>query len=60
VLNITNIHNPSIELQLPPPEKANGTAVIVAAGGRQHNALGLARRGRNRQVAQRIGCRGIQ
>ncbi len=33
VLNITNIHNPSIELQLPPPDKANGTAVIVAAGG---------------------------
>jgi endo-1,4-beta-xylanase len=33
VLNITNIHNPSIELQLPPSEKANGTAVIVAAGG---------------------------
>jgi endo-1,4-beta-xylanase len=33
VLNITNIHNPSIELQLPPADKANGTAVIVAAGG---------------------------
>ena len=33
VLNITNIHNPSIELQLPPAEKANGTAMIVAAGG---------------------------
>ncbi|HEX4000894.1 MAG TPA: alpha/beta hydrolase [Pirellulales bacterium] len=33
VLNITNIHNPSIELQLPPAGKANGTAIIVAAGG---------------------------
>ena len=33
VLNITNIHNPSIALQLPPADKANGTAVIVAAGG---------------------------
>ncbi len=33
VLNITNIHNPSIELQLPPADKVNGTAVIVAAGG---------------------------
>ena len=33
VLNITNIHNPSIEPQLPSPEKANGMAVIVAAGG---------------------------
>jgi hypothetical protein len=33
VLNITNIHNPSIELQLPPADKVNGMAVIVAAGG---------------------------
>lgn len=28
-----NIHNPSLTLFLPPPGKANGTAVIVAAGG---------------------------
>jgi endo-1,4-beta-xylanase len=33
VQNITNIHNPSIELQLPAADKANGTGVIVAAGG---------------------------
>jgi acetyl esterase/lipase len=31
--NITNVHNPSIELQLPPPEQANGTAIILAPGG---------------------------
>jgi acetyl esterase/lipase len=28
-----NIHNPSLTLFLPPPGKANGTAVIVVAGG---------------------------
>ncbi|HQR35703.1 MAG TPA: hypothetical protein PLK30_23395, partial [Blastocatellia bacterium] len=28
-----NIHNPSIEVFLAPKEKANGTALIVAAGG---------------------------
>ncbi|HZZ70933.1 MAG TPA: alpha/beta hydrolase [Pirellulales bacterium] len=33
VLNVTNIHNPSIEVHLPPKDKANGMAVIVAAGG---------------------------
>ena len=30
---ITNIHNPSVELHLAPPEIANGTAMILAAGG---------------------------
>ena len=33
VLHIDNIHNPSIELYLAPADKANGMAVIVAAGG---------------------------
>lgn len=33
VLNLENIHNPSIELHLAPADKANGMAVIVAAGG---------------------------
>ncbi|HEX5243148.1 MAG TPA: alpha/beta hydrolase [Tepidisphaeraceae bacterium] len=33
VSNVTNIHNPSIELYLAPPEKANGMAMILAAGG---------------------------
>lgn len=33
VQKVTNINNPSIELHLAAPDKANGTAVIVAAGG---------------------------
>jgi endo-1,4-beta-xylanase len=33
VESVTNIHNPSIELHLAPPDKANGMAIIVAAGG---------------------------
>ena len=33
VLHIDNIHNPSIELYLAPADKANGMAVIIAAGG---------------------------
>src|SRR5947209_8251891 len=31
--SIRNVHNPSIEVHLPPAEKATGTAVIVAPGG---------------------------
>jgi pimeloyl-ACP methyl ester carboxylesterase len=30
---VENIHNPSIELYLAPPEKANGMSVILSAGG---------------------------
>ena len=33
IRQIKNIHNPSIEVLLPPTGKANGTALIVAAGG---------------------------
>ena len=33
VLSATNIHNPSIELYLAPPEKANGMSVILSPGG---------------------------
>lgn len=33
VAAVTNIHNPSIELYLAPPDKANGTAVILSPGG---------------------------
>jgi acetyl esterase/lipase len=33
VQSVTNIHNPSIEVHLAPPEKANGMAVIVVPGG---------------------------
>lgn len=31
--SIKNVHNPSIEVRLPPPDKATGTAVLVAPGG---------------------------
>src|SRR6266540_1786289 len=33
IRQVKNIHNPSIEVFLPPPEKATGAALIVAAGG---------------------------
>jgi acetyl esterase/lipase len=33
VQSVVNIHNPSIEVHLAPAEKANGMAIIVAAGG---------------------------
>ncbi len=33
VQRVVNIHNPSIELHLSPADKANGTAIVVAAGG---------------------------
>src|SRR5262245_58395282 len=33
IRQIKNIHNPAIEVFLPPPEKATGAALIVAAGG---------------------------
>lgn len=33
VQSIVNIHNPSIELHLAPADKANGMAIILAAGG---------------------------
>ena len=33
LISVVNIHNPSIEVHLAPPDKANGMAVIVAAGG---------------------------
>ncbi|HEU4752928.1 MAG TPA: alpha/beta hydrolase [Armatimonadota bacterium] len=31
--SIKNVHNPSIEVHLPPPDKATGAAIIVAPGG---------------------------
>ena len=33
VASVQNIHNPSIELYLAPPEKANGMSVVISAGG---------------------------
>src|SRR5262245_19912046 len=31
--SIKNVHNPSIEVHLPPSDKATGTAIVVAPGG---------------------------
>ena len=33
IQHVENIHNPSIERHLAPPDKANGMAIVVAAGG---------------------------
>jgi acetyl esterase/lipase len=33
VQSVVNIHNPSIEVHLAPPDKANGVAILVIAGG---------------------------
>lgn len=38
--SVTNVHNPSITVFLPPREKANGTAVVIVPGG-GHSALGF-------------------
>lgn len=37
--NVSNIHNPSLTLYLPPKEKATGTAVIVVPGGGHRNLV---------------------
>jgi acetyl esterase/lipase len=37
--SIRNVHNPSIEVYLPPADKAVGTAVIVAPGGGHRNLV---------------------
>jgi endo-1,4-beta-xylanase len=36
IIKVTNINNPSIEIHLAPPDKANGSAIVVAAGGGNH------------------------
>ena len=33
VQSVTNVHNPSIEVHLAPPDKANGLAIVVSPGG---------------------------
>src|SRR4029077_2020615 len=33
IKSIKNVHNPVIEVHLPPPDKAVGTAIVVAPGG---------------------------
>ncbi|MCA9057046.1 MAG: alpha/beta hydrolase [Planctomycetaceae bacterium] len=42
--NVSNVHNPSITPYLPSPEKATGTAVIIAPGG-GHRVLCLGHEG---------------
>jgi len=42
--NVTNVHQPSITAFIPPPDKATGTAVIVAPGG-GHTKLCLGHEG---------------
>ncbi len=42
--NVSNVHNPSITPFLPPPEKATGTAIIIAPGG-GHRVLCLGHEG---------------
>jgi BD-FAE protein len=33
IVSLTNVHNPSIEVHLAPPDKANGMAILVSPGG---------------------------
>ena len=54
--NIKNVHNPIIEVYLPPKEKANGTMIIVAPGG-GHKELGWPNEGV--QIAQWLNERGV-
>ena len=44
IQKLNNVHNPSIELHLAPPEKANGAAIIIAVGGGNKN-LGVGNEG---------------
>jgi acetyl esterase/lipase len=46
---VKNIHNPSVTVYLPPPEKANGTAVLICPGG-GHRALVYDAEGRDPAV----------
>ena len=54
--NIKNVHNPIIEVYLPPKDKANGTMIIVAPGG-GHRELGWPNEGI--QIAQWLNERGV-
>src|SRR6266851_2541861 len=44
--NITNVHNPSLTVFLPPKEKATGAAVVLAPGG-GHRELWVLHEGAN-------------
>lgn len=54
--NIKNVHNPIIEVFLPPQEKATGTMMIVAPGG-GHRELGWPNEGT--QIAKWLNERGV-
>jgi acetyl esterase/lipase len=45
-LKVTSVHNPSLTVFLPPPEKATGAAVIIAPGG-GHQFLNFDQEGTN-------------
>jgi endo-1,4-beta-xylanase len=54
--NVTNIHNPSLTVFLPPKEKATGAAVVIAPGG-GHRELWVLHEGEN--VAKWLADRGV-
>lgn len=54
--SIKNVHNPSIEVYLPAPDKATGTAMVVAPGG-GHRELGWFTEGL--QIADWLNQHGI-
>jgi acetyl esterase/lipase len=54
--SITNVHNPSLTLYLPPADKANGTAVVICPGG-GHRTLVVGPEGR--EPAQFLNKLGI-
>jgi acetyl esterase/lipase len=54
--NIKNVHNPIIEVHLPPKEKANGTLIIIAPGG-GHRELGWPNEGT--QIAEWLNGMGV-
>ncbi|WP_395146395.1 alpha/beta hydrolase [Armatimonas sp.] len=54
--NIKNVHNPIIEVFLPPKEKATGTLIVVAPGG-GHRELGWPNEGI--QIAQWLNSHGV-
>jgi endo-1,4-beta-xylanase len=56
VQSITNINNPSIEVHLAPADKANGMAIIVAAGG-GNNTLNVG--GEGTKIAAWLNTLGI-
>ncbi|MEO7891206.1 MAG: alpha/beta hydrolase [Vicinamibacterales bacterium] len=53
---VTNVHNPSITVFLPPKDKANGTAVVISpGGGHRYHVMDL----EGSLVAERLNAMGI-